>query len=296
MRTPRHVGALNNISDSDDVPRPPALSSSGRKGLRVLFVLIAASVCVATLVGLTALAYGLGHVRVSTETQALPPGLRSLTIHTGDDPVTLRIITDINATAPRIDLRMVTSADDTQLLVARDGPDTRVTLGDSGSGVLRFSRTGEIKVILPPDVGRHLKVAVDQRGGSLSTDADLDQLVAETDAGSVTLAGSARRVDISVRHGDVETSTRIAVAESFRAETDSGRITVEFRAAPRLTEAIADGDVTIGLPGPGPYRVQAQSAPRTGKTTVAVPEATDPSAAEVKARSENGNVMVNQFG
>ncbi|MBY0289052.1 MAG: DUF4097 domain-containing protein [Mycobacteriaceae bacterium] len=234
-------------------------------------------------------------MRVSTDSQALPAGMRSLSLDTGDDPVTIRIVTDINANEPRIDSRMVGSADDTPPTVAGEGVDIRVTLGDSGSGLLRFNRTGEIEIILPPGVGRGLKVTVEQRAGSLSTDADLDQLVAETEAGSVKLAGSARRVDISARQGDIETSTRIAVAESFRAEAESGRITLEFRSAPRLTEATAEGDVTVGVPGPGPYRVRAQSEHRLGKTTVSVPETTDPNAAEVTARSRVGNVVVNQL-
>jgi hypothetical protein len=138
-------------------------------------------------------------------------------------------------------------------------------------------------------------VMVNQRAGSLSTDADLDQLVVKTDNGAVTLGGSARRVDVSVRRGDISTSTRIAVTESFRAETESGRISVEFRAAPRTTEGIASGDVTVGVPGPGPYRVRAQSEGLHGETTVTVPETADPSAPGVTAHSKSGNVMVTEL-
>jgi hypothetical protein len=294
---------LSNINNGDDVPprttaplpRPPAMSSGGRRTLRVLVVVIAASLSLSTLGGLAAFAYWLGHMRVYTDSQALPPGMRSLSIDTGDDPGTLRIITDINATEPRIDSRTVTSADDTPPTVAHDGVDVRVTLRDRGPGLLRFNRTGEIRIILPPDVGSGLKVTVEQRAGSLSADADLDQLVVETEAGSVTLAGSARRVDISARNGDIETSTRIAVAESFRAESESGRITLEFRSAPRLTEAKAEDDVAVGVPGPGPYRVRAESEHRRGKTVVSVPETTDPSAPEVIAHSKRGNAIVHEM-
>ena len=256
---------------------------------------MAALVSLGLLGSLSALAYVVVNVRVVTDTQALPVDMRSLTIDTGDVPVALSLVTDVDATEPRIDLRMVTSADDTQLTVAGDDADNRVTLGDSGSGLLRFNRTGEIKVVLPPGVARGLRVMVNQRAGSLSTDADLDQLVVKTDAGAVTLGGSARLIDISARQGDIGTSTRIAVTESFRAETESGRISVEFRAAPRTVEAIADGDVTVGVPGPGPYRVHAQSAPPAGKTMVTVPETTDPSASGVTVRSKSGNVMVDEL-
>jgi hypothetical protein len=241
---------------------------------------------------LTALAYVAVNVRVVTETRALPTDMRSLTIDTGEVPVALSLVTDAEAAGPRIDLRMVTTADDTQLTVGSEGADSRVTLGDSSSGLLSFNRTGEIKVLLPPDVARGLKVAVTQRTGSLTTNADLDQLVARADDGAVTLGGSARRVDVSVGHGDISTSTRIAVAESFRASTEAGGISVEFRAAPRTTEAIADGDVTVGVPGPGPYRVRAQSGRPPGKRMVTVRETAEPSAPGVVAQSKIGNVLV----
>jgi hypothetical protein len=77
--------------------------------------------------------------------------------------------------------------------------------------------------------------------------------------------------------------------------TESGGISVEFRAAPRATEAIADGDVTVGLPGPGSYRVRAEPGRPAGKTMVTVPETTDPSAPEVTVRSKRANVMVNEL-
>ena len=186
--------------------------------------------------------------------------MRSLTIDTGDVPVALSLITDVDATEPRIDSRMVTSTDDTQLTIANDDASSRVTLGGSGSGLFRFSRNGEIKVILPPDVARKLKVTVNQRAGSLSTDADLDQLVARTDSGAVTLGGSARRVDVSVRHGDISTSTRMAVTESITEQKPNpaaSRWSSVRRHA--LLKQAPSGDVTVWVPGPGPYRVRAQS-------------------------------------
>ena len=258
----------------------------------MLLVVVAAFVCLGVLGSLSALAYGLGNIRVATETQTLPSGMRSLTIDTGDDPVTLRLVTDINATVPRIDSRIITTASDSQLTIANDEASSRVTLGASGSGLFRFSRTGEIEVLLPPDVARGLKVTITQRAGSLTTDADLDQLVARTDNGAVTLGGSARRVDVGVGEGDVDTRTRIAVTETFRATTESGGIAVEFRTPPRTTEAIADGDVTVGLPGPGPYRVRAQSGRPPGTTMVTVRETADPNAPGVTAQSKSGNVLV----
>lgn len=138
-------------------------------------------------------------------------------------------------------------------------------------------------------------MTVNQRTGSLSTDANLDQLVANIDDGAVTLGGSARRVDVNVRRGDIRTRTPIAVTESFKADTEYGGISVEFRVAPRTTEAIADDDVTVGLPVRGPYRVRAQSEARHGETTVTVPETSDPSAPEVMAHSKGANIAVTEL-
>ncbi|MDT5354792.1 MAG: hypothetical protein QOJ56_3324, partial [Mycobacterium sp.] len=98
-----------------------------------------------------------------------------------------------------------------------------------------------------------------------------------------------------VRRGDIRTRTPIAVTESFKADTEYGGISVEFRVAPRTTEAIAGDDVTVGLPVRGPYRVRAQSEARHGETTVTVPETSDPSAPEVMAHSKGANVAVTEL-
>ena len=174
--------------------------------------------------------------------------------------------TDPGATEPRVDLRAVTTNDHTGLAVANDVAGSRVTLRDSVAGYMRWAHEAYIKVILPPGAARVLSMTVNQRTGALSTDVNLDQLVANIDNGAVTLGGSARRVDVNVRRGDIRTRTPIAVTESFKADTEYGGISVEFRVAPRTTEAIADDDLTVGLPVRGPYRVRAQSEARHAET------------------------------
>jgi hypothetical protein len=262
--------------------------------LRVLLVVLAALISLGTLGSLGVLAVGLGSTRVVTDTRALPANVRLLTVDTGDVPAVVRITTDVDAKEPRVDLRMVTSTNDTQLTVVNSDIGSQVTLRDSGSGLLRLYFAGELKVILPPGVAQELSVAVNQRSGTLSIDANLDQLVANTE-GAVTLGGSARRVDVNVRRGDIRTSRPIAVTESFTADTEYGGISVEFRVAPRSTEAIAGGDVTVGLPVPGPYRVRAQSEGLHGETTVTVQETSDSSAPEVMAHSKGANVKVTEL-
>ncbi|MFZ0834329.1 MAG: DUF4097 family beta strand repeat-containing protein [Mycobacterium sp.] len=260
--------------------------------MRVLLVVIAALVSLCTLGSLGALAVELGGSRIITDTQSLPTGARSLTIDTGDCAAAVRLTVDADATEPRVEVRMVTRTGDTQLTVANDAAGSLVKLGDGAPGSLWWLRPAEMNVILPPAVAQVLSVTVNQQTGSLSTDANFDQLIAKIGDGPVTLGGSARRIDVNVRRGDISTSNPIAVTESFTANTESGDIRVNFRSAPRTTEAIAADDVTVGLAGPGPYRVRVQSEGRRGETRVTVPQSNDPKAPGVTARSESGNVTV----
>lgn len=262
--------------------------------MRGVLVAIAALVSLATVAVLGVLAFGLAGSRIVTHTQTLPADMQRLTIDTGDVPVAVRIATDDSANEPRVDLRMVTRADGSQPTVVTDDGSSRVTLGDAASGFPWYIGSGELTVVLPPDAARGLSVTVDSRTGSLTTDTDLDQLTANIDDGAVTLGGSARLIDVAVRRGDISTDTRIAVSEKFRATAETGSISVEFRAAPRTIEAIAGGDVTVGLPGSGPYRVRAQSELPNGET-VTVPETPDPSAPVVTARSKSGSVKVTEI-
>lgn len=269
---------------------PPSLTGRQRTAMRVVLVIVGSLLALGSLVSLGVLASGLGGTRVVTDSKALPLGMQELAIDTGDVPVTIHLISDANAKEPRADLRLVTNSDDTQLAVTEGGAGSRITLRDSGSGFLWFERTGELRVILPPDTARDLGVTVDQGAGSLSVDATLRQLVARTDT-SATLGGSARLIDVDA-HGNILTSSAIAVADSFKAHSGHGSISAEFRAAPRTTEATAGGDVKVQLPGPDPYRVRAAS---DRSTLVTVPQTPAPSAAQVTARSENGNVEVTEL-
>ena len=294
---------MNSIDVAHQMPRdltappalPRALSGGGRTAVRVVLVVIATLAALGTLGSFGVLATGVSSLHVLTDTQPLPAGVRSLTIDSGDGPAIVRISTDVNATAPRVDMRMVTRRADAQLVVTNDAAGSRVTLSDNGPGLSPWKGHVAVKVVLPPGVARGLSVTVNQRTGAVATDADLDQLVTNTDEGVVILGGSARRVDVNIRDGDIGTSTPIAVTESFTAHTESGYISVQFRVTPRTTEAVADGDVTVGLPGPGPYRVNAQSENPDRETTVRVPQTADPRAPMVTAHSKGANVTVTQL-
>lgn len=156
--------APDRVASNPPEPAPgPALSGGNHAAMRVVLIVIGALVALGSLVSLGVLAKGVGDIRVVTETRTLPADIRSLSIDTGDVPVAVRLITDADASEPRVDLRLVTSSDDTQLAVAEDGAGSRITLSDNGSGFLWFDRTGEIKIILPPDVAKELNVTVNQQ-------------------------------------------------------------------------------------------------------------------------------------
>ncbi|MFI5510317.1 hypothetical protein ACIA48_22865 [Mycobacterium sp. NPDC051804] len=263
--------------------------------MRIGLVFIAAVVVLSSMTGLGAVAYGLVNARLITDARVLPASIKMLTVANGDVPVAIRVVTDAGVSEPSVGLRMLTRADDSPLVVEYHAGASRLTIGGSRPGLLGFSGIGEVKIVLPPHIARGLSVSVNQRSGSLTFDADLDQLIVRSDNSTVTLGGSARVIDIDVHNGDISTSNRIAVTESFTAETKSGNLSVEFRAAPRTTEAIANGDVDVGLPAPGRYRVTTQSERPDGKTTVTVRETTDPSAPSVTARSKIGNVVVTEL-
>jgi hypothetical protein len=148
---------------------PPALSGGHRTAMRVCLAVIGVVVAGASLVSLGVMAFGLSSIRIVTETQALPATMRSLAIDTGDVPVVVRLVTDADATEVSVDLRLVTSSDDTKLAVAKEDAGNRVTLSDNGSGFLWLKRTGEIKVIMPPDTARDLNVTVNQQARSIAT-------------------------------------------------------------------------------------------------------------------------------
>jgi hypothetical protein len=274
---------------------PPPLSPGGRTAVRVVLVAVAAVVVVGIVATLGVLAWGLSTFRVITDSQNLPSAMRSLVVDTADMPVAIRVTADRDAREPRASLRLVNStrAGEHRLAVTTDADGTRVSIDGHTSSILEWARGGEITVTLPPDQARRLTVRTQQDTGVVLAQADLDQLIARTTDGAVVLSGAARRIEVHNVNGDVTSRDPISVTERFSATTADGDITVDFKdTAPRTVEATSrDGDVVIGLPDRGPYLVHAQSGE---STKVRVPE-TDSAAtavAEVTARSDNGDVVV----
>ncbi|MDH6197456.1 hypothetical protein M2272_004111 [Mycobacterium frederiksbergense] len=273
----------------------PSLSTGGRRTIRVVLVAAAAVLVAGSIAGMGATAWGISKFRVVADTKSLPAAMRTLTIDTGSVPVAIRITTDRAATTPQVALHLVnTIRDDADpLTLAGEPADARVTVNVGSARVLPWGGAGELTVTLPPDVARHLSVTTRQETGVLLAQADLDELIAHTTYGPVLLSAAARRIAIDTDNGDVITREPISVTESFRANTAHGDVRIDFKdAAPRTVQAVSgDGDVSIALPGPGPYLLQTQAA---GSTSVRVPQTSSArdAASEVTARSHNGDVVI----
>lgn len=278
---------------------PPPLTPGGRSALRALFVVAAALLVSGSVIALGVTAFGISSFRVVADEQPLPGDVRELVIDTGDVPAAVRLLADRDATEPRVSMRLVNSArsGDQTLAVDRQAGRATVTVHGDVPEFVRWSRTGEITVTMPPAMAGKLSVTVQQNAGVLFAQADLDELIARGTDGAVILSGSARRIEIHNQNGSVVTREPISVTESFTAETVDGDVTVDFAdAAPRAVEATTNnGDIVIELPLSGPYLVHADSS---SNTVVRVPRTTDPdrAVAEVTARSDDGEVVVSTLG
>lgn len=276
-------------------PGPPPLSAGGRTATRAALVIAAVAVIAITLALLTAAAVGLSAFRLVTDHQDLPANVRALTVETASSPMAVRIVSDRDATTPRVDVRMVTTdrGDREELTVTTDASGTLLRV-DAPSSFLAWGDPGELTVTVPPELGRQLAVTVRQDNGVLIAEADLDQLTATTTDGTVLLRGTVRRIEVRARDGEIHTRQPISVGESFTAETRDGDVQVRFADAPPQIEATSrDGDVDLALPTPGPYLVRAQSD--DGSASVRVPQTTDSAraAATVTATTRDGEISVN---
>jgi len=95
----------------------------------------------------------------------------------------------------------------------------------------------------------------------------------------------------------VVTRDPIRVTESFSAATENGDIKVDFAdTAPRTVDVSSqNGDVVVALPVRGPYVVNANTD--NGSTSVRVPQTVnrENAAAVVTARSQNGDVVIDDL-
>ncbi|WP_454791318.1 DUF4097 family beta strand repeat-containing protein [Mycolicibacterium lutetiense] len=278
---------------------PPQLSPGGRTTFRLVLIAAATLLVAGSVASLGVAAWAVSTVRVVTDHQALPAGMRSLVIDTAHIPVAIRITADRETRDAAADLRLVntTHSGVHRLQVTTDGDEIRIAIAGNPSPMLEWARGGEITIAVPPEQARRLTVRTEQEIGTVIAQADVDQLISRVTDGAIILRGSARRVEAHTVDGDIISRDPIAVTDEFNASTSDGDITVDFRdAAPRRVDAVSrNGDVVIGLPGRGPYLVHAQSG---SSTQVRVPETTvpDTAVAEVTVRSDDGDVVVEDVG
>lgn len=276
---------------------PPPLSGGGRTTIRVLLVAAAVLLVLGSLGGLAATAVTLGSTRAVADSQPLPPNMRSLTIDTGQLDVGVRITADPQATEPRVDMRFVNTArtGDQALLVSSEGANARIALRGGNRGWLDWTDTGEVTLVLPPDLARRLTVSTKQQDGLLLADADLERLVVQISDGAVILRGGARSIEVNAQDGSVISRDPIAVRESFTVTTVDGDISVGFAESPPQTiqATSADGDISIGLPKSGPYAVTTQSNDPEG-ADISVDRTDDPSraVATLLIRTNDGSITV----
>jgi hypothetical protein len=274
----------------------PTPTPGRRRAIRAVLVVAASVFVLGWLVALGLAAGRINALLVSIESENLPGGMQSLTIDAAGAGIRVRV--DPHADAPRVDLRMVAAARDSQrrMQITSVGDSTRILLTPDSKSFMDWGRSGEVTVTLPPQLAGGLSVTTQQDDGPLTVDADVAQLTAYTSDGTIVLNGGARRVDITARDGDVVGQKPISVTESFNAHTVDGDIRVEFKdTAPRTVGASSrDGDIAISLPGPGPYLVDASVV----SNGIRVPRTNDPAraAAEVTVRTVDGDVLVDTSG
>ncbi|KHO18351.1 DUF4097 family beta strand repeat-containing protein [Mycolicibacterium setense] len=288
---------MTTVAAPPPVNPPPQLNPGGRTTFRLVLIAAATLLVAGTVAALGAAAWAVSNVRVVTDRQGLPATMRSLVIDTARIPVEIRITADRETRDAVADLRLVNTSHSGahRLQVTTEGSETRIAIAGNPSPVLEWARGGEITIAVPPEQARRLTVRTEQEIGTVIAQADVDQLIARVDDGSIILRGAARRVEAHTVDGEIVSRDPVAVSEEFNATTSDGDITVDFRdAAPRRVEAVSrNGDVVIGLPGRGPYLVHAQSG---SSTDVRVPETAVPdiAVAQITVRSDDGDVVVDR--
>ncbi|MEU1892595.1 DUF4097 family beta strand repeat-containing protein [Streptomyces pristinaespiralis] len=138
-------------------------------------------------------------------------------------------------------------------------------------------------------VPRGTSVTVDDDNGSVTASGFDTALKLRSDNGSVKVTDSSGALELDSENGSVVAEG--VTGKNVVATSDNGSVRLELAAVPDRVETHSDnGRVEITLPGAGaPYAVDAKSD--NGDVDVAVPT-DDNSARVVKARSDNGEVVV----
>jgi hypothetical protein len=106
---------------------------------------------------------------------------------------------------------------------------------------------------------RELELVLDSDNSSIRVAGMTGAVSAHADNGSVELSDLAGPIDVSADNGRVEASR--LTSSTVTADTDNGRITLEFAAPPTMVEASADnGSVEVVVPDDGTsYRLDIET-------------------------------------
>ena len=139
-------------------------------------------------------------------------------------------------------------------------------------------------------VPRDLRIVIDGDNGSIDVTGSTAQMTIDSDNGSIRVRGASGRLDLTNDNGRIEaTELRSPVVT---ADSDNGRIQLEFAAAPTTVVATTDnGSVLVVVPDDGTaYNVDA-STDNGSEDTDDVNQDPD-SDRTISVRSDNGSVTV----
>jgi DUF4097 and DUF4098 domain-containing protein YvlB len=134
-------------------------------------------------------------------------------------------------------------------------------------------------------IPRDLTVVINSDNGQVAVRGTTQPVTIDNDNGSVEIADVSGPLNVTTDNGRISGSQLRAA--TVTADTDNGRILLEFAVAPTTVVATGDnGRIEVVVPNDGTaYRVNVQSD--NGSETVEVP--TDPSSARtITIRTDNG--------
>jgi hypothetical protein len=142
-------------------------------------------------------------------------------------------------------------------------------------------------------VPRDLVVVINSDNGSVDISGLSGPVNIDTDNGAVDLADLSGEVHVASDNGRIS-AVRLR-SQTVTADSDNGRQTLEFAAAPTTVVSTADnGRITVVVPDDGTeYRVE--TATDNGSQDVTVPR-NDASTRTITARTDNGSITIRPAG
>lgn len=269
---------MTNVMDQ---VRPPAAAAPGRTpaGVRALWKVVAAVFVVAGIGwGTFSVVTVLAHEE-RVETSSYPAAaLRSIDVSNSSGSVRI-IATDGDTIDVRAEISEGLRATGERQEVIGDVLELRGTCPNVGSDWCRVSYT--------ISVPRSLDVVVDADDGSVEVTGTAGAVDLDTDNGSVEVSGLTGEFRASNDNGRIEASgLRSPIVE---ADTDNGRVSLQFVAAPtRVVASTDNGSVEVVVPDDGEhYDLDMETGNGSRDQDVLIDSS---SSRSIFIRSDNGSV------